>query len=77
MNWNSIIAECGIDNVTRFAYGRMSKKEFSRLGKACRRLVNQARDPRESAQRAIRHRTTSAQRSRILIRSAKNSTSRV
>jgi len=68
INWNTIISECGIKNLTRFAYGNMTKRAFRSYGTNCRRIsdtynMNALQD---MAQRAVRHRTNANQRRLIL-----------
>ena len=68
INWSNIISECGLENLTEFAYGNMSKSSFRSFGSNCRRAakaynVDRLRD---AAQRAVRHRTTARQRSLII-----------
>lgn len=64
VSWDHIINECGLDELVRFAYGQTSKRQFSRFGRNCRRITDMIENEslRESAQRAVRHRTNARQR---------------
>ena len=68
INWDEIVSEIGIANVIKFGYGRMSKRQFGRLGTNVRRACDNTPINRLKilAKEAARRRTTKAQRFAVL-----------
>jgi hypothetical protein len=71
VNWDSVINECGMNNLIRFSYGAIAKRNFRQFGPNCGRVCRDLPvvELRERAQRAVRHRTTARKRRGILSRS--------